>query len=243
MPSSTSPPRQVKMPSQNSLWIVTAPVDSSPDEQLEDLEAVLGNAKAGVNASSLLGRGGKLGDAVPFEFPEFKVSLRGGIGTLGVHAELGGRGWVRGLLVMRKREQLDDKSGTTAGSSPVQGTARQHYVKAPQPKAPAPRTGLTDTISSGRLARSPPSSPSPNPSPSTISPSPPPSPKLSTRSVPSSPLPPSQASRTAPPLSAHTSSSTTAGRTSTTCSLRARGRSGGSGIGASTGRRARAWRR
>lgn len=71
------------MPSQNSLWIVTAPVDSSPDEQLEDLEVVIGNAKAGVNASSLLGRGGKLGEAVPFEFPEFKVRFMDRMGTSG----------------------------------------------------------------------------------------------------------------------------------------------------------------
>lgn len=48
------------MPNPQSLWLVAARADSAPEEQLQDLQQVLGN--------------GKLGTAALIEFPEFKVS-------------------------------------------------------------------------------------------------------------------------------------------------------------------------
>ncbi|GAA5904123.1 hypothetical protein JCM6882_003951 [Rhodosporidiobolus microsporus] len=57
------------MPSPNSLWLVTAPLESNaPQEQLEDLRQVLGN--------------GKLGSASLVEFPDFKTGTLSSLLTL-----------------------------------------------------------------------------------------------------------------------------------------------------------------
>lgn len=66
------------MPSSHSLWLVTAPADSSPEEQLGDLEEVLGH--------------GKLGNAVGVVFPEFKVRQVGLHGGGNERGQLLGRG-------------------------------------------------------------------------------------------------------------------------------------------------------
>ena len=52
-------PRQPPGMSNSALWIVSVPQDSSPEEQLDELEPVLTK--------------GKLGEAAVLHFPDFKV--------------------------------------------------------------------------------------------------------------------------------------------------------------------------
>jgi hypothetical protein len=66
------------MPSPDSILLVTAPVDGSYQDQLDDLNAVLHGATvtktpAGHKTYSNADAGTKLGKAQGFKFPEFKV--------------------------------------------------------------------------------------------------------------------------------------------------------------------------
>lgn len=62
------------MPNPKALWIVSCPSDGSPEEQLQDLEAILGSNSISNGTTSLLTGGNKLGSLATIEFPDFKVS-------------------------------------------------------------------------------------------------------------------------------------------------------------------------